>query len=302
MKVRDAPAQAAVPQKADPDAAFVAQALGMRPAPFVDLPPSWESRPGWKSLPSAQAAIQEQDLLLVEGPAEPAAVEALGAQALAVSRLRGEATLTSIFALQRSLAGRLAGVVLNAVPAPSWELAQERLRPALEREGVRVFGILPQERLLLAPKVQDLAEALNGEFVCGADGADALVESLAIGASHMEDALTAFRRRPRAAVVTRGSRPDLCLAAMEAGCACLILAEGAGPVGPVAVVARQRRIPVIVAPHKVLSAIAALEGLFGDAPFHHPQKAERFSELLRQHCDLSALCAALGLSAGPGVA
>jgi BioD-like phosphotransacetylase family protein len=189
----------------------------------------------------------------------------------------------------------LLGVVLNAVPRPRMPFVQEVVRPGLEDRGVPVLAVLPQERLLLSASVEELAEFLSGEFLCGEDRAGELVEHLMVGAMSVDSALTHFRRKPNKAVITGGDRPDIQLAAMETSTKCLILTGNLRPSPIILGRAKEIGVPMILVRHDTLSAVEVIERFFGKTRFHQTKKVQRFEEMLMDRFDFERLYRALEL-------
>src|SRR5262249_47256322 len=108
-----------------------------------------------------------------EGPASA------GTPSLVVMAYRGEKTLERA----QELGGASAlGAILNMVPVQQMRYVERELRPALEATGLKVLGVLPEERALRAARVGDLAQFLSGEVVAGADFLDNEFQSVMIGA------------------------------------------------------------------------------------------------------------------------
>ena len=196
---------------------------------------------------------------------------------------------------QVRLGDSLIGVVINAVPRQRMPFVQEVLQPALERRGIPVLAVLPQERLLLAISVGELAEVLTGQILCGADQVDELVEHLMVGAMSVDAALTYFRRKPNKAVITGGDRPDIQLAALETSTKCLILTGNLRPSPIIMGRAEEVGVPMILVRQDTLTAVEVIERFFGKTRFHLAKKVERFGEMLDDRFDYDLLYEGLGL-------
>jgi len=187
------------------------------------------------------------------------------------------------------------GVLINAVPRQLMRFVQEVVKPYLERQGIKVFAILPQERLLLSISVNELTEALNGEILCCPEHGDELVEYLMVGAMSVDSALTYFRRKPNKAVITGGDRPDIQLAALETSTKCLILTGNLRPSPIILGRAEEVGVPMILVKQDTLTAVEIIERYFGKTRFHQEKKVQRFQEMLEDRFDFDALYQALGL-------
>ena len=98
-----------------------------------------------------------------------------------------------------------------------------------------------------------------------------------------------FGRHEDKAVVVRGDRPDIHLAALSTPTACLVLTGGHQPIPYVYKEAEQREVPLLVVDGDTVSTVEALGTLSRLATVHHMSKVERFGQLLQQHGDLGAL-------------
>jgi len=193
------------------------------------------------------------------------------------------------------LGDSMLGVLINAVPRQLMRFVQEVIKPYLEKRGIRVFAILPQERLLLSISVSELTEALNAEILCCPEHADELVEYLMVGAMSVDSALTYFRRKPNKAVITGGDRPDIQLAALETSTKCLILTGNLRPSPIILGRAEEVGVPMILAKQDTLTVVEVIERYFGKTRFHQEKKVQRFQEMLDERFDFEALYQALKL-------
>lgn len=195
----------------------------------------------------------------------------------------------------RLFGARLAGALINAVPEALLGQVESAWRPALERRGVPVLGVLPRDRALESVTVRELAEALGAGILCRQDRAGALVESLMVGAMGAEQALSHFRRRGHKAVITGGDRSDVQLAALETSTACLILTGNIRPNPIVLGQAEERGVPVLLARQDTLEVVELAGRLFGKIRFAQEEKLRRFGEMVEERFDFGRLYAALGL-------
>ncbi|MGQ9457906.1 MAG: phosphotransacetylase family protein [Anaerolineae bacterium] len=247
-----------------------------------------------------------RDIVLLEGGttlregyivhlSTPYVAELLTASELVVIRYSEELVVDDALTAQARLGDSMLGVVINVVPRPRMEFAETVIRPFLERRGVRVFGILPQERLLQSISVRELADCLGGETLCCPDRLDDLVEHLMVGAMSVDSALTYFRRKPNKAVITGGDRPDIQLAALETSTRCLILTGNLQPSAIILSRAEELGVPVIVVPYDTLTTVEIIERFFGKTRFHQEKKIARLMELLELRFDFQGLYEALRL-------
>ncbi len=219
----------------------------------------------------------------------------LNAKSLTVIRYVDLLTLDSVLFYRQVLGDSMIGLVINGVSHRQMESAQQIAKPYLQREGILVYAILPEERFLKSVSVRQLGETLDADMVCCADKAEDLVENLMVGAMSSDIALSYFRRTPNKAVITGGDRSDIQLAALQTSTKCLILTGNLHPQDMILGMAEEHGVPIIVSKHDTLTTVQIIEGFFGRSRFQQEKKVKRFEQLLDEHFDFSALYIALGL-------
>jgi len=161
---------------------------------------------------------------------------------------------------------------------------------------ITTFGVVPEDRRLLGVSVVQLAQHLDGRFISGEDTSDALVEHLMVGGMGMDPGEHYFGVLDSKAVIVRGDRPDLQMAALKTPTACIVMTKDIEPIEYVQYEAREEQVPVIIVETDTLETMEALNGLMHSARFDHPLKLARYAELANQHINLPALYGSLGLS------
>ena len=106
-----------------------------------------------------------------------------------------------------------------------------------------------------------------------------------------------FGRMANKAVVIRGERADMQLAALETSTKCLILTGNSKPLPPVVNQAEDKRVPIMVVKHDTSGTIAGIEEALAKTSFYNPQKLQKFENILGRYFDFTALCSELGLKA-----
>ena len=167
-----------------------------------------------------RGAASGADVVLVEGP--PLGVD--GTTELAQST---DAAVVAVLTYERMLGAgacgawrdafddALAGCVVNKRMRYAEHDASARLAAELEDAGLPVLGVLPEERLLLAPTVQQAAEHLGGTYFTGEESGGELIEHFLIGGLITEWGGNYFGRLPNQAVVVRGGRIDIQMSALN---------------------------------------------------------------------------------------
>lgn len=194
----------------------------------------------------------------------------------------------------RSYGGLLAGVVVNSVPRYKTRAFANGSPAGLEESGIPFLGWIPEDRRLVAPSLRGLAGHLEGEFAACEKHGDRLIDNLLIGGMVHQKASFYLGSRQDVAVLVRGERPDIQLAALQTETVrALILTGGVKPIEYVYYEAQRLGTPIVVVPADTHQAAAKLEAAVGQARFDHPDKLARYLELAEGRLDFAALDAAL---------
>lgn len=269
--------------EADPDAAA-----------FKTLAPAALSVP-----PSPADAVAEAigglsaDTVIVEGLAADSEgnrglAEELDARVVLITGLHDDIVDSAV-----PFGDRLVGVVINNLSRHRQHALETEVVPALESAGVKFLGAIPDDRRLVAVTMRMICDHLGGRFSEWEEKSDELVDYILIGGNLLDWGVPYFSSRENAAVLVRGDRPDIQMAALATPVKGLILTEGVDPLEYVYYEADQEEVPVIVVPDGTQAAAAALESVQEKSRFDHPGKLQRFRELADQRIDFEALEAAL---------
>ncbi|HIE16744.1 MAG TPA: phosphotransacetylase family protein [Dehalococcoidia bacterium] len=200
-----------------------------------------------------------------------------------------------ILQIGNRLGERLLGVVVNLVPQSRMEMVRRDLAISFERAGIKVLGLLPDVRSLLGITVAELARSLDGEILTSLENTKELIENIMLGAMTPDSGVDYFSRKSNKAVIVRGDRADMQLAALQTVTKCLVLTGNISPLPVVIARAKERNVPIIVTGLDAAAAIASIEAAWARAHFRHVGKLEKFRELLDCHFDFKILYSELGL-------
>jgi BioD-like phosphotransacetylase family protein len=173
---------------------------------------------------------------------------------------------------------------------------QNEARPFLEKQGVRVLGILPKVPRLSALSVGELKERLNAKALTKDLNPDALVETFTVGAMTADAALSRFRRTKNKAVITGGDRTDIQLAALETPTELLILTGNLQPSPLIIQQAEMLNVPILLVKDNTMETVEIVERAYGKTRLGQPEKLEAFMQLMAEHVDIAAIYAALDLT------
>ncbi|OGN91881.1 MAG: hypothetical protein A2Z70_04000 [Chloroflexi bacterium RBG_13_48_17] len=191
----------------------------------------------------------------------------------------------------------LVGVVISLVPKPKMETAGHQLTVLFKKAGIKVLGIFPEVRSLLGVSAKDLAQVLNGEILTAPEKTNEIVESVMVGAMTVDSGIMYFNRKENKAVVVRGERADMQLAALETPTRCLIVTDNVKPLPFVIVRAQEKHVPIIIVKQDTSAAIAGIEEALTKASFWSGRKLEMYGKVLDNCFDFPALYSELGLEA-----
>ncbi len=224
---------------------------------------------------AARDAAAGADIALIEAPAgDPGEVLRAVPGARAVVAAAAGSSAEDVASYCRGLGDALAGVLLNRVP-------QRRL-DAVKRafQGVSPAALVSEDRVLAAPTLGQVAEAIEAraQFLNGAR--DRVVERPVIASISADPGQGYFALQRPSAVIVRGDKPDLQLAALNAGAPCLILTGGDPPLSYVLDRAEEDEIPLLQTGLDTVATVQRIESLFAVAPFAGEAKVARIAGLL----------------------
>ena len=244
---------------------------------------------------SAGAMAEHNDLVVVElssalSETDSARIaEALDARVVAVVGYRPDLEAPEITGSTSVYGGRLAGVVINGLTRYKGHDTESRLLPSVERAGVNVLGVIPEDRTLLGITVAEIADYLGGRNITDVDEMDRLVEHFQVGGLGLDRGTDYFDLLERKAVVVRGDRPDIQMPALRTPMACMMLTMGIEPIEYVLYEAEEQEVPIILVDQDTIPAMESLHGIHERARFDHPDKLARFTQLLKDHTDIATL-------------
>ena len=142
--------------------------------------------------------------------------------------------------------------------------------------------------------VQDLIEMLGAQVLCGAKQAGRLVARFFIGAMQVSHAHKFFGGVRDFGCIVGGDRPDIQLAALEGGAACLILTGNLYPSEIILSRAEEHEVPVLVVRDDTYAVAHRLERLRLTSTLGQPEKIARGLDLVRANLDFERPLRRLG--------
>jgi BioD-like phosphotransacetylase family protein len=288
----------------DPDAQILRQAANAQETENSSWPMALPNDGESKEIPVEQALVEFReaasgaDVSIVEGlsgladtlgSASNRLAQDMDATVIVVIGYTANLEMQDILRAKYLFGDRLAGIVLNGVTKYKLREVNDNLVPEIEAEGVRVLAAIPEDRRLLGVSVGQLAQHLDGKFLNLEEKKDNFVEHYLIGGMILDWGVLYFERFANKAVIVRGDRPDIQMAALKTPTSCIVLTGGYAPIQYVHYEAGEEEVPLIQVETDTLNTTAALESLQERVLFDHPMKQEQFRELMAQHGDWEAL-------------
>lgn len=226
---------------------------------------------------SYEKISRDVDLMFIEGPPTFSAGAFLGcsipklakefnAEILLVERAEEDSVVDDILQIQDCCikwGTKLFGVVLNRIPQDRMERTERVIKSFIERNGVEVLGLIPEDKMLSAPTVREICDFIGGRVLAGGGGLDRVVEAILIGAMTPESAVKYFRKISNEIVITGGDRTDIILTALETDVAAIILTGNLYPSAKVFPKADALNIPLILVPYDTYTTLQHVQKVIG---------------------------------------
>ena len=189
---------------------------------------------------------------------------------------------------------RLLGVIVNNVSKHRVWNIQNELVPRLSKDKINFLGWIPDDRVLLAPRVNEVVSFLEGEYLTEEYNKENLLDNFLIGGLVLDWGPTYFSIHEKSGVIVRGDRPDVQLAALHTEkTKAVFLTKGMKPVEYVYYEADQSKIPLITVPGNTHDVVEKLEDLQQNIEFNHKEKLEYMVNLVEKNISIELISDAL---------
>ncbi len=253
---------------------------------FANLPFNTQKLNAPVQAATASSLSKETGLLLVEAPAGAVQTGKEWTPDHVVVIARPE-DMEALPEYCQGFGERLAGVFLNRTP----KRQAAEIRAALEARQIPLLAAIPEDRILAAPSLGQVAQAIGAEGEILNGQRHHLVRRAVIAPISVDPGQRYFTNLQPDLVVVRGDRPDLHLGALQYGKAGLVLTGGFTPIGYVKELAESNEVPLLLTELDTTDSAIQIEELYGSGPFlGEEEKLHRLDELLVS-ADLSALTA-----------
>ncbi|MEQ6916789.1 phosphate acetyltransferase [Halomonas aquatica] len=189
----------------------------------------------------------------------------------------------------------LAAPMLTAQRMEEWTTSLRRFLPALDGDRFHLIGAVPWHTLLSAPRVLDVARALEARILHRGEADSRRVMGTSLCARSASHALHMFR--PGRLLVTSGDRADILLAASLATMngvplAGVLLTHGELPDDAMIEFCRPALasgLPILAVDSDSFATAQQLDRMANDIPIDDPERAEQVTRFVAGHLDLQWL-------------
>lgn len=254
-----------------------------------------------------QQVSKGKDLLIIESLHEPSLGASLGLSAVDIAKIL-DSDLLLLSTTYQDIAvdeilfeysgisqrgTKCAGVIFNRVRRPIDDRVKNVIIPTLEKQGIHVWGLIPESITLTAPTVEELVETLGGEVLCGEKNLSNPVEHYLVGAMTQESAIRYFRRAPRKAVITGGDRPDVALAALETDTSVIILTGNLHPSVRVLAKAEEKGVPILLVSYDTYTTVDKVRDITGKIGVSDRKRINEAKRLVSEYVNWEGLLSCL---------
>jgi len=249
---------------------------------------------------NAPDVVKGRDIVLVEARLGPGADDAVSKETYgAVKEMKAKAIAVEACTtgepsrytdVYKGFGENLLGVIINKVPESQLQSVKDEAAEQFGGVGIKVLAVIPENRVLLAITIGELAESVRGKILNNPEKSAELVENFMLGAMVVDSGLDYFGRKSNKAVIVRQDRPDMQLAALETSTKCLVLTGSKEPpVYNVLQKAEARGIPIIATEAEVKDIVAGLEDNLLSTRLNQEKKLSRLAEIVKQNLDIKAV-------------
>ncbi len=216
-------------------------------------------------------------------------IKKLNLKAVIVEKLDADLLVDPVLVTQERLKDRMIGVILNRIKPEVMEYVEELIIPFLQKKGIEVLGVIPEDPSLAAITMREIYETIGGKVVVSEDALDNLVERIMIGAMDVESALRHFRKVRNKVVITGGHRSDIILAALETSTKGIVVTGGVTPNELILGKAAERNVPVLVTEDDTFTIVDKIDTIFGKSRISDPKRISRGIELVRNRVNIGKI-------------
>jgi BioD-like phosphotransacetylase family protein len=181
-------------------------------------------------------------------------------------------------------------LINNATKYSNHSIETNLLAPS-ESLSNQILGVIPENRTLLGLTIDTILNLINGEIIDFNNAPDQshLIKHFMVGGWSLDPGELYFGLLNNKAAIIKGDRPDMQMAALSTNTSCLILTGGMQPNNYVHLQAEDKGIPIILTNHDTVSTMEMLNDSQNYSAFDHPEKLDKFVDLLEQNIDTKSI-------------
>jgi len=279
---------------------------------FLDDPEKIEAELIHKVCAAFDRASWEKDFTLIEGSGHAGVgsvfsmsnarvAKLLGAKAIIVSR-GGIGQPIDEIALNKALFDQeeveVVGAIINKVQVEKMDVIRHYTSIALKRLGIPLLGLLPEERVLESPNLEQIRDRVNGTHLNSVDEMrPRRFNHIVIGAMTATSFLDTVS--PDTHLITPGDREDIVLAALShdppnssGTISCIVLTNGIQPNSPLALRINHSRVPVILTRLDSYTVASRIHGMTVKTQPEDDDKIPLIKSMIQENVDLKQIVGA----------
>lgn len=194
----------------------------------------------------------------------------------------------------------IVGVIMNKVREDKLDYVTDFARRGFDRLGLELLGALPMQKMLADPSLGQIAEKIQGTFLCNPQSSHNLASAIMIGAVSSANLLRNLS--PGMLLIVPGDREDIVLAAItEAGgppnglLSGLILSDGLKPHRTLLSLLGETSLPVVFSPIDSYSIANRIQSLTVKIQPSDTDKIQRIQDLVARHVNIPRLLEKIGI-------
>ena len=246
---------------------------------------------------NAPDVVKGRDIVIVESTLGPTVTDAkniigaareMRAAVITVESYAGDESKN--LDIYKWFGDNLLGAVLNKVPVSRLKSVKEKASAQFSAAGIKLLGVMPENRVLMAISVGELAEIVKGKIINYPEKSGELVENYMLGAMVVGSGADYFKRKSNKAAIIHQDRPDMQLAALETSLKCLVLSgSSAGPIYNVMHKASGRGVPIITTDAGTADIVFGIEEALSGARIRQEKKLSGLGDFIKQNLDMKAV-------------
>lgn len=259
---------------------------------------------------SFSVVAKDSDLVIIEGTGHAGVGSVFGLSNAAVAKLlKSGVILVTQGGLGRPIdeillnkalfdkeGVKLIGVIINKVIPDKYKKINKLVRLALERNGVKVLGVIPYKKMLSIPSINQIKEELEAEVLWGREFLDNLADNIIVAAMAPFDVLNHLKER--VLVITPGDREDVITTILSSqlvggkkdfNIVGIILTGGIIPHKEVMRIIEKTNIPVLFSKEDTYRVAARVHDRIIKIRPEDTEKIEAAVDLIKQYVDLDAI-------------